>query len=586
MESKLAMLLRTISIKNAEQEVLNGAVLCSFAIPMLSRNFLAYSLNEGAEVGESRVYLAMLNKAGQSYSLSSIEAEEDWRQVIQVFKEIVTHASLPEGRQQGAGGSTDIPYHLIDLKNCVIPTGNLSDHRSLTIKKNLVMKLISSEASVVCLPAIDSVELGVPALDVSISMASQDTPAAQVVAEHMDEVSDSNEYRSPGAVEDLEGDVFDGAPSGFALIGDPEELSQKPGKVETDIEKVLTDASLFTESFQYDMTEMPTTNAEKHVDSSEIDAPLSDHLTPEVIADPSANSETDIGRLSQGIQNTLAGLAEVVRDLASEETVKLIQSDEYDLSIFDSVPTLMDRQVQAAADIDQSAQVAGDVTPDEVADCPIPLESSLDETQFLVATLPEAEAALQGVDTDHLLLDVESTLSNLALMAQELTQQKLVAVKQQEALELLKEQLQERERKLHEKEEHLRQVQSQLQQEKITIDKSAEHNSRVIAERSAALQQLAESVESRERSVARRSELMQLEQQRLDEISAKQSIRAAELEKRDAGIQQKNTELVERLAQLSSTRKKLSNIVKGFNETVTFNNSLHSISSTLLSDDE
>ncbi|WP_415261235.1 hypothetical protein [Pseudomonas chlororaphis] len=102
------MLLRTISIKNAEQEVLNGAVLCSFATPILNRNFLAYSLNEGAEVGESRVYLAMLNKAGQSYSLSSIEAEEDWLQVIQVFKEIVTHASLPEGRQQGAGGSTDI----------------------------------------------------------------------------------------------------------------------------------------------------------------------------------------------------------------------------------------------------------------------------------------------------------------------------------------------------------------------------------------------------------------------------------------------------------------------------------------------
>ncbi len=581
------MLLRTISIKNAEQEVLNGAVLCSFAIPMLSHNFLAYSLNEGAEVGESRVYLAMLNKAGKSYSLSSIEAEEDWRQVIQVFKDIVTHASLPEGRQQGAGSSTDIPYHLIDLKDCVIPTGNLSDHRSLTIKKNLVMKLISSEASVACLPAIDSAELGVPALDASILMTSQSTPAAQAVAECIeDEVSDSNEHCSPGSVEDLGGDALDGAPSGFASIGNPEELSQKTEEAETEVEKALTDVSLFTESFQHDMTEMLTANTEKYVDSSESDAPLSGHLTPEVVADHSANSEADIGRLSQGIQSTLAGLAEVVRDLASEEEMKLIQSDEFDLSISDSVPTLMDRQVQATADIDQSAQVAGDVTRDEVADCPIPLEISLDEAQFLMATLPEAETALQGADTDHLLLDVESTLSNLALMAQELTQQKLVAVKQQEALELLKEQLQERERKLHEKDEHLRQLQSQLQQEKIAIDKSAEHNSRVIAERSAALQQLAESVESRERSVARRSELMQLEQQRLDEISAKQSIRAAELEKRDIGIQQKNAELVERLTQLSSTRKKLSNIVKGFNETVTFNNSLHSISSTLLSDDE
>ncbi|UCR83515.1 hypothetical protein [Pseudomonas chlororaphis] len=580
------MLLRTISIINAEQEVLNGAVLCSFAIPVLSHNFLAYSLNEGAEVGESRVYLAMLNKAGQNYSLSSIEAEEDWRQVIQVFKEIVTHASLPEGRQQGAGGSTDIPYHLIDLKDCVIPTGNLSDHRSLTIKKNLVMKLISSEASVACLPAIDSAELGVPALDVSISMTSQNTPAAQAAAKCIDEVSYSNEHRSPGVVEDPEGDVFDDVPSVLAPIGEPEELSQKPGEAETDMEEVLTDASLFTESFQNDMTEMPTANAEKYVDSSESDAPLSGHLTPEVVAGQSANSEVDIGRLSQGIQNTLAGLAEVVRDLASEEEMELIQSDEYDLSIADSVPTLIDRPAQATADIDQSAQVAGDVSQDELADYPVPLESSLDEAQFLMATLPEAEAALQGADTDHLLLDVESTLSNLALMAQELTQQKMVAVKQQEALELLKEQLQERERKLHEKDEHLRQLQSQLQQEKIAIDKSAEHNSRVIAERSAALQQLAESVESRERSVARRSELMQLEQQRLDEISAKQSIRAAELEKRDVGIQQKNAELVERLTQLSSTRKKLSNIVKGFNETVTFNNSLHSISSTLLNDDE
>jgi|GEM_PF-2295236 hypothetical protein len=398
------------------------------------------------------------------------------------------------------------------------------------------MRLISSEASVACLPAIDSVEL----LDVSISMTAQDTPAAQAVAEYIeDEVSDSNEQRSPGAVEDLGGGVLDGASSGFAPSGDPEELSQKPVEVETDIEKVFTDASLFIESFQYDMTEILTANAERYVDPSENNAPLSGHLTPEVVADHSADSEADIGRLSQGIQNTLAGLAEVVRDLASEDAVKLIQSDEYDLSISDSVPTSMDRQVQATADIEQSAQVAGDVTPDEVADYPIPLESSLDETQFLMATLPEAEAALQGADTDHLLLDVESTLSNLALMAQELTQQKLVAVKQQEALELLKEQLQERERKLHDKDEHLRQLQSQLQQEKIAIDKSAEHNSRVIAERSAALQQLAESVESRERSVARRSELMQLEQQRLDEISAKQSIRAAELEKRDVGIQQK-----------------------------------------------
>ncbi|AZD03649.1 hypothetical protein [Pseudomonas chlororaphis] len=580
------MLLRTISIENAEQEVLNGAVLCSFAIPMLRRNFLAYSLNEGAEVGESRVYIAMLHKKGEEYALSSIESERDWRLVIQVFKEIVTHATRLEIRQQGAAGSVGTPYHLIDLKGCVIPTGNLSEHRSLTIKKNLVVKLISSEASTVCLPAIDDTELSVPALDVSIEMTSQNTPAVKDSTECVDEVPDSNEYGSPETVEGLEGGLPDDAPSRSEPIGEPYELCQKDAETEAYVREGSTEASLLAEDLQQGIAGLAITNVESHVDSSRNDALLSGVTTHRVDADPSADPEVDAVRLHQGIQNTLADLAEVVRDLTSEDDVELTQGNEYDLSMSDRVPTLVDRQLQTIPDIDQSGENAVDAMPDESDGCEASLEHSLDKDQFLMDTAPDTEVVSQGADTDHLLFDVENTLSNLAHMAQELAQQKLIAVKQQEALELLKEQLQERERKLQEKDEYLRQLQSQLQQERIAIDKSAEHNSKVIAERSVALQQLAESVESRERSVARRSELLQLEQQRLEEISVKQSVRASELEKRDIGIQQKNAELVERLAQLSSTRKKLSNIVKGFNETVTFNNSLHSISSTLFNDDE
>ncbi len=94
------------------------------------------------------------------------------------------------------------------------------------------------------------------------------------------------------------------------------------------------------------------------------------------------------------------------------------------------------------------------------------------------------------------------------------------------------------------------------------------------------LQQLAESVEARERSDARRAEVLQIEQERLEELRSQQNLRQAELEKREASVQQRSLELGERFKKLESAREKLAQIVKGFNETVQFNTALHAISHT------
>ncbi|HBO8682202.1 TPA: hypothetical protein L5B49_004454 [Pseudomonas aeruginosa] len=185
-----------------------------------------------------------------------------------------------------------------------------------------------------------------------------------------------------------------------------------------------------------------------------------------------------------------------------------------------------------------------------------------------------------GNDTEHLLQDVQGTLADLAGMAQQLSQQKQEALKQQESLESLQTQLHEKERQLQEKEKQLRQWHKRLQDDRQALERETEQSNRLLAERSAALQQLAESVEARERSSARRAEVLQIEQERLEELRSQQNLRQAELEKREASVQQRSLELGERFKKLESAREKLAQIVKGFNETVQFNTALHAISHT------
>ncbi|MFZ6045048.1 hypothetical protein ACFW0H_02855 [Pseudomonas sp. CR3202] len=187
-------------------------------------------------------------------------------------------------------------------------------------------------------------------------------------------------------------------------------------------------------------------------------------------------------------------------------------------------------------------------------------------------------------DTDNVLNDVQSTLNSLADMATGLTQQKLEAVKQQESLDQRKLQLHERERVLADKEEQLRLLEARLTREVSNLERNAEDNARALAERSAALKALAESVEARDRSTAKFAETLRLEKQRNDELTETLACRAEALDERDAALNRKDEELAEKLKQLIGAKDRFRALVKTFNETVQFNNTLNAISSTTLDD--
>lgn len=589
------MLVKTIVIKNSSQELVNGALLCGFSIPELNRNFIVYSLNEEGDAGRCCVYIATLHKDGERCFLAPIVSEREWELASGTFNKIVFQVS--QGEKPAGGVFDSTPYHLIDLRGCTPPQSNSMDHRSLDVKKEWLAKLIMSNGDLTYLPAIDNSGLVVPSIRVSFF----DTPQREVCTaspEGVESLVFDHSFSKPGSAEEGP-EILE--PSALIVqsqsLSDNQQGSSAPGasglecaeagsnvderesfpelasvadpenSLEPQVPQDAAEATVFREGAT------TAIQAEKNADT---DAFYRDAVEPDV------ESES----LQMGLKNVLADLAEVAQELTTEG----VGSESLPL-LHDSPSPLMDEDAQPLCP-DVGTSVA--LLPETNGRCPetvetdvsvsnvfnIPFQESADDVS------PVSEDAVSGSDTEHLLFDVENTLSNVARMAQELTQQKLLVMKQHETLEALKGQLQERERHLLEKDEHLRQFHVQLHQEKAGLEKTAEHNSRTISERTVALQQLAESIEARERSISRRAEVLQLEQQRLEDISVKQTVRASELEKREAGVQRKNLDLAEKLKQLNATKKKLSGIVKAFNETVTFNNSLHTLSSTVLNDVE
>ncbi|MDH4567810.1 hypothetical protein E8E95_14080 [Pseudomonas sp. BN414] len=189
-----------------------------------------------------------------------------------------------------------------------------------------------------------------------------------------------------------------------------------------------------------------------------------------------------------------------------------------------------------------------------------------------------------GGDADNLLYDVQNTLDSLADMAKGLTQQKLDALKHQEGMEQRKLQLQEKERLLADKEEQLRLLEARLTREVGNLERSAEDNARALAERSAALKSLAENVEARDRSTARLADTLRHEKQRNDELTEALQRRGDTLDEREAALARKQDELAEKLKQLIAAKDRFRALVKAFNETVQFNDTLNAISSTALDD--
>lgn len=166
------LLLRTLVLEQSGHDApVNGALLCGFAVAQIASNFLAYSLDEETEPGSSRVYIAALRKKSERYFLGAIDSKEDLQTATRVFKQILTLAAAP-GTKSASAGEAHIPYHFVDLKGCKLPPARPEDHHSLTIKKSLVMKVITLGTSAPGLPAIESNSLIVPSIRFSSRMIS------------------------------------------------------------------------------------------------------------------------------------------------------------------------------------------------------------------------------------------------------------------------------------------------------------------------------------------------------------------------------------------------------------------------------
>lgn len=165
------MLLRTLVLERAGVDApVNGALLCGFAIPQIMSNFLVYSLDEEAEPGSSRVYVAALRKKLDRYFLSAVDAQEELQVAMRVFKQILMLAA--SGAKPGSVTDSQIPYHFVDLKGCKLPPARPEDHHSVVIKKALVMKVITLGTSAPVSPALESATLVVPSIRFSSQMAS------------------------------------------------------------------------------------------------------------------------------------------------------------------------------------------------------------------------------------------------------------------------------------------------------------------------------------------------------------------------------------------------------------------------------
>lgn len=215
-----------------------------------------------------------------------------------------------------------------------------------------------------------------------------------------------------------------------------------------------------------------------------------------------------------------------------------------------------------------------------------PIEPAMVEAEHPTTVIPPQSAlpTFSDSEADSVLCDVQSTLDSLADMAKGLTQQKLETVKQQEGLEQRKALLQEKERILADKDEQLRLLEARLTREVSNLERNAEDNARALVERSTALKALAESVEARDRSTTKLAETLRLEKVRNDELAESLVRRAESLDEREAALNRKDDELAEQLKQLIAAKDRFRALVKAFNETVQFNNTLNAISSTALED--
>ncbi|MDH4557704.1 hypothetical protein E8F11_21425 [Pseudomonas sp. BN417] len=419
-----------------------------------------------------------------------------------------------------------VNFHFIKLKDPINGPGErpaaVTDHRPLSISKSSIQKLIASH---------DSTNLGdpLPGLRPSQVDAREEPPIAP--------------HRLTGAVLD----VIYNLPSAESAGPQPEaEIAEEvtPAAGKEEVEQATPEAVEAVEQAPVAPEPGPDPEPEPQPEP-ELESESEQEIPPSQPIEAQYQAEVPSVDIESADEAVAAGQAEIQRPVQ---------------------PSALPPEFQAEPHQD-------DADRPPVAQSPGPVAESEPATNV-------------ASDTDSVLGDVQATLNSLADMAKGLTQQKLEAVKQRESLDQLKSQLCEKERLLLEKDEQLRALEARLNSDAAAIETAAEENARALAERSAALKALAETVEARDRSTAKVAETLRQEKLRNDELAESLQRRAEALDEREAALHRKEDQLAEKLKQLVGTKERFRKIVRAFNETVQFNNTLNAISSTALDDSQ
>ncbi|QLG92256.1 hypothetical protein HZF02_09890 [Pseudomonas yamanorum] len=164
-----------------------------------------------------------------------------------------------------------------------------------------------------------------------------------------------------------------------------------------------------------------------------------------------------------------------------------------------------------------------------------------------VREAPECETApVSPVKEERVsLFEVDNTLTNLARVAQELTQQKNTVLKQ---------------------EEELAQSHSLLQQEKASWELTKQQEAGRVSEKELALQQQVQMLNAREEQLLGRAEGQQAEQHRLEEWARDLERQAIELHRHDLAVRHGEEQLAVGLTHLSRFRVDLREVLHNVEE--------------------
>lgn len=188
-------------------------------------------------------------------------------------------------------------------------------------------------------------------------------------------------------------------------------------------------------------------------------------------------------------------------------------------------------------------------------------------------------ANIDGISTETMLFEVQSTLNSLANMVSVLTQQRTDLLAQQEEIADANEALDKREEAITLKERTVEERETANELQRQEIEKLAADNAKQLSERTLALKAKAQELEDKERAYENRLEELNKNIEKNVEDAKSLKKRAEELNAKEAELDKLSVELKGRLNNLVDAENKFKVIVKEFNDTVNFNNTLNSIAS-------